>query len=94
MPRGGHIHLENHGSIGVEGLAAASTFGHGPDFCSKGLDPAAYGGHTLRTTLSGCILEFTYIGGPTTLLPPTMPRFPTRETRGLWLMANSPTEWL
>jgi hypothetical protein len=65
MACGGHIHHENHGSISVDGPAPASTFGHGLDFCSGGLDPAAYNGHILGTTLRGYIPEFTYIEGPT-----------------------------
>jgi hypothetical protein len=64
MAYGGHIHLENHGSIGVDGPVPTSTFSHGPDFCSGGLDLAAYDGHILGTTLRGYILEFTYIEGP------------------------------
>ena len=65
MAHSGHICHENLGSIGIEGLALMSALGHGLDIHPRNLDPMAYGRHTLRTTLRGCILEFTYIGGPT-----------------------------
>ena len=62
MACGGHIRHENYGFIGIEGPAPASAFGHGLDLHSRGLDPVAYGRHSLRTTLSGYISKFTYIG--------------------------------
>ena len=63
MAHDGHIHHKNHEFIGVEWLVPASAFGRGPDLHSGDLGPVAYGGYTLGTSLSGCILEFTYIGG-------------------------------
>ena len=69
MAHDGHIRHENHEFIGVEGLAPMSAFSHGLDLRSRDLDPVAYGGHTLKTALSGSILEFTYIGGQYPLSP-------------------------
>ena len=60
----GHICRENYEFTDVRGPSPASTFNRIPDLCSRDLDPAAYGGPTLGTILSGSILEFTYIGGP------------------------------
>ena len=64
MAHGGHIHHENHEFIGIEGPAPTSIFSHSQVLHPGDLDPVAYEGHTLGTALSGCILEFTYIGGP------------------------------
>jgi hypothetical protein len=64
IAHGGNTHHENYEFIGVRGPAPASAFSCVPDLCSRDLDPAVYGGHTLGTALSGSILEFTYIGGP------------------------------
>ena len=63
MARGGHIHNENHRSIGVEGPVPTFTFSHGLDLHPRDLDPLVYGGHTIGTALCGSFLEFTYIGG-------------------------------
>ena len=61
---GDRIHHGNPKSIGIEGLAPTSIFSHSQVLHPGDLDPVAYEGHTLGTALSGCILEFTYIGGP------------------------------
>jgi hypothetical protein len=69
MSHGGHIHHENNEFTSVVGPAPAFAFSHIPDLSFGDLDPAVYGGHTLETTLSGSILEFTYIGGQYHLSP-------------------------
>jgi len=48
----------------TKGPAPTSTFSRGPNFHPRGLYHVAHGGHTLKTALEGCILEFTYITGP------------------------------
>jgi hypothetical protein len=63
MDHDGHIRHENHKFIDVEGPAPASAFGRGSGLHLGDLDLVAYDEHTLATTLSGNILEFTYIGG-------------------------------
>jgi len=64
MAHGNHIRLESYEFTGVGGPASVSAFSRFLDLSSRDLDPAVYGGNTLGTTLSGSILEFTYIGGP------------------------------
>ena len=64
MAHGSHIRHENYEFIGIEGPAPTSIFSHSQVLHPGDLDPVAYEGHTLGTALSGCILEFTYIGGP------------------------------
>ena len=59
-----HILLGNHVVNNTKGLVPASTLCHGLDPHLGNLGPTAYGGRTLRTTHGGCILEFTYVGGP------------------------------
>jgi hypothetical protein len=63
MAHDGHIRRKNYEFIGAKGLAPMSTFSRGPDLHPRDLDPTAHGGHTLRTALRGCILEFTYLEG-------------------------------
>jgi hypothetical protein len=74
MAHGGHIHRENYEFTGVRGPAPPSTFSHNPDLRYRDLDPAIYGERTLRTALSGSILEYTYIGGLYPHSSPTMAR--------------------
>jgi len=64
MASTGHILLGNHTVDLTKGPAPMSTFSRGPNFHPRGLYHVAHGGHTLKTTLEGCILEFTYIRGP------------------------------
>ena len=59
-----HILLGNHMVNHTKGSVPMSTLGHGPDLHIGNLGHMAYGGCTLRTTHGGCILEFTYVGGP------------------------------
>ena len=63
MAHGGHIHHENYEFTSVRGPVPAFTFSYVLDLRFEDLDPTVYVGHTLRTTLNGSILEFTYIGG-------------------------------
>jgi hypothetical protein len=93
MAHGGHIHLENYEFTGVRGPVPPSTFSHNPDLRYRDLDPAIYGERTLRTALSGSILEYTYIGGMYPHSSPTMARPFVQEARRPWLMTNSPREW-
>jgi hypothetical protein len=64
MAHGSHIRNENYEFIGTEGPSPMSAFSYALDLHFRDLDPTVYGGHTLRTALSGGILVFTYIGGP------------------------------
>jgi hypothetical protein len=64
MAHDGHIHRENYGFIGANGLALAPAESHSLDFHLRNLGSMARGIHTLETTLKGCILEFTYLEGP------------------------------
>jgi hypothetical protein len=48
----------------TKGPVLAPALGHGLDFHLGNLYPMAYCGRTLKTTHRGCILEFTYLGGP------------------------------
>jgi hypothetical protein len=64
MAHDGHIHHKNYEFISAKGLAPMSAFSRGPDLHPRDLNPVAHGGHTLRTALGGCILEFTYLEGP------------------------------
>ena len=61
---GGRIHHGNPEFIGIKWSAPISVFDHSQVLHPRDLDPMAYGEHTLGMALSGCILEFTYIGGP------------------------------
>ena len=63
MAHGSHIYHENYEFIGVKRPAPVSAFSRGQDLRPRDLDPVVYGEHTLKTTLNGSILEFTYIGG-------------------------------
>ena len=63
MAHGGHIRHENYEFTSIKGSALVSTNGHGPNLYNRDLGPVACGGHTLRTTPDGSILEFTYVGG-------------------------------
>jgi hypothetical protein len=63
--------MKNYEFTGDGGPAPTSAFSRAPDLCFGDLDPAVYGGHTLKTTLSGSIPEFTYIGGQYPLSPPS-----------------------
>ena len=74
MAHGGHIRRENYEFTGVGGPAPMFAFSRIPDLRSGDLDPVVYGRRTLRTTLSGSILESTYIGGPYCHSSPTTPR--------------------
>ena len=55
----GHIPLGNHAVNHAKGPVPASTISHNPDLHLGNLGPMAHGGHTSRTGLRGCILEFT-----------------------------------
>jgi hypothetical protein len=59
-----HILSRNHAVNLTKGLVPVSALGHGPDIHLKNLRPVARGGHTLKTALGGCILEFIYLEGP------------------------------
>jgi hypothetical protein len=62
MAHDGHIRHENYEFTDIKGLAPTSSYIL--DLRFRDLDPMVYGRHTLKTALSGNILEFTYIGGP------------------------------
>ena len=64
MTHDSHISHENYEFIGIEGPRSTSAFSRGPDLCLRDQDSMVHSGHTLRTTLGGCILESTHIGGP------------------------------
>jgi hypothetical protein len=63
MAHNGHIHSENYRFIGANGLALASTISHNLDLHLGNLGHMAHGGHTPRTALGGCILEYIYLEG-------------------------------
>jgi hypothetical protein len=67
MAHGGHIRHENYEFTDIEGLAPTSSCVL--DLRFRDLDPVVYDGHTLKTALSGNILEFTYIRGQYPLSP-------------------------
>jgi hypothetical protein len=92
MAHGGHIYRENYEFTDVEGVAPTSTVSRTPELRSRDLDPMVYGGHALRTALSGSIPEYTYIGGLRPHSSPTMARSSIQDARGPWLMTNSPRE--
>ena len=64
MAHDSNIRHENYEFIGNEGPAPVSALSHGSDLRSRDLGPEVHGGHTLGTTLEGCILECTYVRGP------------------------------
>jgi hypothetical protein len=64
MAHSSHIRHKNYEFTDVGGLAPAFAFSCGPDLLIRDLDPMVYGEYTLRITLSGSILEFTYVEGP------------------------------
>jgi hypothetical protein len=64
MAHGGHIHCENYGLIGANGLAPASAISHSPDLHLGNLSSVAHGGYTPRTALGSYIPKFTYLEGP------------------------------
>jgi hypothetical protein len=63
MAYDGYIRHENYEFGGIQGSAPMSAYSHGPNLCHGDLHHVARGRHTLRTTLCGSILEFTYEGG-------------------------------
>jgi hypothetical protein len=77
MAHDGHIRHENYEFTGVGGPALASAFSRALDLRIRDLDPVVYDGHTLRTALNGCILEFTYIGVQYPLSPLATAKSPT-----------------
>jgi hypothetical protein len=93
MAHDGHIHHENYEFTGVGGPTPVSAFGRVLDLCSEDLDPMVYDRHTLRTTLSGSILESTNIGGQVPRLPLATAKSSTQEAKHLWFKASSPKEW-
>jgi hypothetical protein len=64
MAHGGHICHENYEFTSVGGLAPMSVFSRNLDLCYRDLDLVVYSGRTLKTTHSGSITEYTYVGGP------------------------------
>jgi hypothetical protein len=62
MAHDSHLHHGNPKFVNVEGPAPMSIFSHSQVLHPRDLDPVAHGRHTLKTTLNGYILEFTYIG--------------------------------
>jgi hypothetical protein len=81
MAHGGHIRHKNYEFTGAGGPAPASAFSHALDLCFRDLYPAVYDGHTLETTLSGSIPEFTYIGGQYPPSPPATAKSSTQEAK-------------
>ena len=65
MAHGGHIHSENYEFTSIKGPTPMSSYGHGPNLRHGDLGYVSRHRHTLRTAPGGCILEFTYMGGPT-----------------------------
>jgi hypothetical protein len=68
MARGGHIHHENYGFIGADGLASMPAISHSLDLHVGNMRSVAHGGHTPETAHGGCILEFIYLKGQEPLL--------------------------
>ena len=62
MAHGCHICHENYEFISARGTTPTSAFSRALDLRFRDLDPAVYGGHALRTTISGSIPDFTYVG--------------------------------
>jgi hypothetical protein len=63
MASTGHILLGNHDVNHTKGQMPASVLSCDPDLRPVGLDPMVHGGHTLKTTLEGCIPECTHVRG-------------------------------
>ena len=59
-----HILLGNHAVNHTKGPTPMFALGHSPNLHLRNPSPTAYGRRTLGTAYGGCILEFTYIGGP------------------------------
>ena len=89
----GLILLGNHAVNDTKGPVPAPIFSCGPDLHLGGLDPMIHDGHTLKTPLGGCILEFTYMGDQHPLSPSAIAKTSTQEAKGTWPMASSPKEW-
>jgi len=63
MASTGHILLGNHVVNRIEGSTPTSALSCDPDLRPIGLDIAVHDGHTLGTTLGGCIPECTHVRG-------------------------------
>ena len=90
MTHNSHISHENYEFIGIEGPKSASAFSRGPDLCLGDLDSMVHSGHTLRTTLGGCILESTHIGGQHPLSSSSASKLTERSTVA---SSKSPSRW-
>ena len=64
MALDGHIRRKNYEFIGIKGPAPATAHGYNPNLRHRDTGHVAHSGHTLRTTSSDSILEFTYPEGP------------------------------
>ena len=82
MALGGHIRRKNYEFTSIKGPAHATARGYDPNLCHRDLGHVAHNGHTLRTTSSGSILEFTYQRGQYPRSSPVVARPPVQETKG------------
>jgi len=57
----GHILLGNDAVNYTKGPTPTFALSYDPDLHPKGPDPVVHGGHTLETTLRGCILKCTRV---------------------------------
>ena len=84
MPSTGHILLGNHAVNRTKGPTLASALSYDLGLHLRGLNPAGHGGHTLGTTLGGCILECTRVRAP-------MPSLITGHSRDFHLRGQTAT---